>query len=659
MVHIQDFENANVEPHWGYADRVIPCTNDAGSCAYLDATYGAHDVGMTYVGIMWLVIGGVLLVWALHRRLTPGPRGKRAAAVRALLNRWLLPNAAPARPGSARRAVTAVFGHATRLQVLLVLGMLAYLAVFSFVGITYATWVTPVKGSDPPVHNTRTSLGPWADRVGVLAYALTPLSVLLGARESLLSALTGVPYQQFTFLHRWVGHVIFAQSALHTIGWCVVEIRLYQPQPRVAAEWIVQTYMVWGVVAMALLLLLWFLATPWGQRLTGYETFRKAHYVLAMVYIGACWGHWDGLRCFLLPSLLLWGADRALRLLRTALLHHRVIGAGAGTGAFAAFPARITPFRDAARLDVDVAAVGGRAPAAPGQHYYVTFPRGSVWQSHPLTPLSASGNGAGLAFVVRARAGETRRVLALAPETPVLLTGPYGPDISAPRAASVLCIAGGTGIAFVLPVLLAQACAGPVQLVWCVRARADVAWVAPELAQLRAARVSVTVHVTREQDTEKTAASASGTSTPGQSSTTHTGASATAELAGLETLHASATATATPAETPEPAAEKAFALEHPDAADAADAAAADAGEGAALTTGAGAGAGERYAAGRCCVERVVGAFLDKTAGHVRVYVSGPAAMVAEARHAVARRADPAAARAYGDDVEFFYDERLD
>lgn len=617
MVHIQDFTNATVEPHWGYADRVVPCKNDAGSCEYLDVVYHAHDVGMTYTGIMWIVILGILLLWSLYRALTPGPRGRWTAALRAVLHRYLLPNVAPARPGWARRLLTSLFGHATRLQVLLVAGMLAYLAIFSFVGITYKTWVTPVKNSNPQVYNTRTSLGPWADRVGVLAYALTPLSILLGARESLLSALTGVPYQQFTFLHRWVGHVIFAQSALHTIGWCVVEIRLYQPQPTVAKEWIVQKYMVWGVVAMILLLLLWFLATPWGQRLTGYETFRKVHYVLAMVYIGACWGHWDGLKCFLLPSLLLWGADRGLRLLGTALLHHRVIGGGVGV--FKSFECHITLFLDAARLDVKAL-----VPAAPGQHYFLTFPRGSIWQSHPFTPLSASDDG--LAFIVRAREGETRNLLALGPETPVILTGPYGPDISAPRESSVLCIAGGTGIAYVLPVLLEQRCKGPVQLVWCVRQREDVAWIKPELDLLRGSNVRITIHVTREcAPAEKPVDS--GISTP-----------------GIDDKLVPETPLDTP-ETPE----KVFTLETPDTLETPTPDT----ETAALTKA------ESYETGRCLVDRVIGSFLEKTSGHTRVYVSGPAAMVAEARHAVASRADPKASRKYGDDVEFFYDERLD
>lgn len=127
---------------------------------------------------------------------------------------------------------------------------------------------------------------------------------MLASRESILSLVTGLPYQSFNLLHRWLGYVICLQSALHTIAWCIVETRLYQPRPYVWQNIIRQDYIIWGVVAMVLLLLMVLLSTPWGIRLTGYEFFRKAHYVLAMVYIGAIWGHWEQLKVFLLPGLM-------------------------------------------------------------------------------------------------------------------------------------------------------------------------------------------------------------------------------------------------------------------------------------------------------------------------------------------------------------------
>ena len=299
----------------------------------------------------------------------------------------------------------------------------------------------------PGVYNTRTSLGPWSDRVGVIAYALTPLSVMLSSRESLLSILTGVPYQSFNFLHRWLGYIIFAQGALHTVGWCVVEVRLYQPQPSVSLEWIAQPYIIWGVVAMFLLTLLLVLSTPWAIRLTGYEFFRKAHYVLAMVYIGACWAHWEKLQCFLLPSLLIWGLDRAARFVRTALLHYHPLSHS--NPGFAPVQAVITRFPDTKhgdvlRLDFENEQDSWRI----GQHFYLCFIECSIWQSHPFTPLNAPVVEAGTvkhSYILRSKSGETKKLANLAiaklsnagktestsspgPTTPVILTGPYGEE---------------------------------------------------------------------------------------------------------------------------------------------------------------------------------------------------------------------------------------
>lgn len=183
--HIQDASTASaLEPHWGYADRVLPCTNDPGSCKYLDVVYAAHDLGMYYIGIIWITIFGILLFWAFGRHfLRSHPSGvalpakastgeavnKRpaaihrfAAAVPSYARRYLLPD-----------ANRFIFGRVTRAQVLTLAVLVGYLTIWSFVGIVYGKWVTPVK-KNPGVFNIRTSLGPFVDRIGVIAYGLTP-----------------------------------------------------------------------------------------------------------------------------------------------------------------------------------------------------------------------------------------------------------------------------------------------------------------------------------------------------------------------------------------------------------------------------------------------------------------------------------------------------
>ncbi|USP79456.1 uncharacterized protein yc1106_06730 [Curvularia clavata] len=541
--HIQNFSEASaVEHHWGYADRMIPCTSTPGDCIYLDLVYKNHDLSMLYSGIMWSIIGGILVLWAIGRhfmrsqpsgvQLTTEIEGvpeRRSAldrlrrAIPSYTRRYLLPDAA--RP---------IFGRVTRTQVLTLAVLTGYLIIFSFVGMIWAHWVVPAKKypgiTKPGQTQVRSTLGPWSDRIGVFAYALTPLSVMLATRESILSLVTGLPYQSFNFLHRWLGYIIFLQSGLHTIAWCVVEIRLYQPQPVVAKTWIVQEYMIWGVVAMILLTLLVLLSTPWGIRLTGYEFFRKAHYVLAMVYIGACWGHWEQLKVFLLPGLIVWFIDRGIRLTRTALLHYNFLPSG--HMGFRSASANVLLFKD--DVNGDVVRLDYEHPQdawAVGQHFYLTFPDSSIWQSHPFTPVSLPVFGADNqrhSYIFRARKGETKKIAQLAMKRiahvkdheesherlmadariSVVMTGPYGEHTlnSLVPTTNVLCIAGGTGIAYVLPVLLnlASQPQNPdrhISLVWAIRHRSDIDWVAPELAILkrkcRNLRASMHIYVTR------------------------------------------------------------------------------------------------------------------------------------------------------------------
>ncbi|PWN89163.1 hypothetical protein FA10DRAFT_137317 [Acaromyces ingoldii] len=562
--HMQNYSDATaLEPHWGYVSRALPCTSDAGSCAYLDVVYHSHDLGMLYIGIIWATIGAILFIWAIATRCVAASKATsplvatndevdessdemaaRASATSSSSWRFL----AAFKSGARRRLLPDVagrrtFGRTTRLQVLVLAVLAGYLLIWTFVGIVYRTWITPVK-KHPGLNNTRTSLGPWSDRVGVLAYGLTPLSILLSNRESLLSILTGVPYHHFNFLHRWLGYIIVAQSLLHTIGWTIIEARLYQPQPTEAQAWITQTYMVWGCVAIILIVLLFVLSLPFVIRRTGYEFFRKAHYVLAIVFIGACWGHWAKLRCFLLPSLLIWFLDRGARLVRSFLLHYNFLSDG--TMGFRPAQATATTFGrrkhdskdddedDAEDEDSVVVRLDFEHRQDPwniGQHFYLCFTDASIWQSHPFTPLSVptSSHKPGFvrhSYVFRAKGGETKKVadamiaksgratgndVAIKnPTTGIILTGPYGQSIvdrlDRELKTNVLCIAGGTGITFVLPVLLhlvrnRRAQAMPrLELLWVVRRAKDTAWVQAELEELRAAKDFVTVHIcaTRE-----------------------------------------------------------------------------------------------------------------------------------------------------------------
>ncbi|KAL1306497.1 hypothetical protein AAFC00_005192 [Neodothiora populina] len=524
--HIQTHGEANTTEihYWAYPSRVLPCTSGQGTCEYLDAVYWMHTTSMLYTFIMWAVFGGILVFcfWLRYAKTisqrshiqTPLRRG--LGALRALGRRWLLPE-------SAGRWL---FGRVTMLQVAILLTLSAYLLIFSLVGIVYKTWVTPVK-KHPGVYNTRVGMGGFGDRVGAMAYALTPFTVALSTRESLLSLITGVPYQHFNFLHRWTGRIIFIQSFLHTLVWTIIEGNLYRPQPSVYKSFISEQYIIFGIVAQAFITFLYIFSTSWAIRWTGYEFFKRTHYVIAVLYLGACWGHWDGLACWMIASIILLGLDKGARLLRTGLLHIGYLKGTSGLG-FQCAHAKLQHFGDrdengdgeVLRIDFDFA----QAAWQPGQHFYLCFPAISLWQSHPFTPSSLPDGKKGLqhhTYLIRVRKGITAKVAELARSgsddvgsdsatTPVIICGPYGGSKTDTTASNLLTIAGGTGVTSVLPVMqdalsAAHVVSRAMDFVWIIRYARDLEWISPELLELREAMkygraegLRIKIFVTRE-----------------------------------------------------------------------------------------------------------------------------------------------------------------
>jgi DMSO/TMAO reductase YedYZ heme-binding membrane subunit/NAD(P)H-flavin reductase len=385
----------------------------------------------------------------------------------------------------------------------------------------------------PGVFSHRTSLSAWSNRVGILAYALTPLSVALATRESILTLLTGIPYQSFNFIHRWLGRIIFIQGMLHSIGWFIIELRLYQPQPKVWDSFMTNLYAIWGLVAFVLLFILWVLSLGVVIKRTGYEFFKKSHYILAMVYIGACWGHWAPIACWMIASLAVWGLDRGIRFLRTILIHTRKIDGSTGCK-FVPSQATINYFDDPDGGVVRLEMTQNYETWQPGQHFFLNFPALTIWQSHPLTVMSlANGEAAPRhVYIARARKGETGRLKALAfaatssltmkdevaqqtqlATTPVVLCGPYGPslfDHRKPQFTNILALAGGTGVSLTLPLALAST-AQPyntspnspsppaIDFVWMVRRYSNIDWCKSELEVLRhrarQAGVNLRIHI--------------------------------------------------------------------------------------------------------------------------------------------------------------------
>ncbi|KAF2625605.1 hypothetical protein BU25DRAFT_345717 [Macroventuria anomochaeta] len=411
-----------------------------------------------------------------------------------------------------------VFKHTTRLQILVLFVLCAYLTAFSLAGITYKTWVTPVKGTN--LHNIRSGIGGFADRLGAFAFALTPLTIALCARDSVLSLLTGIPYQSFNFLHRWTGRIILVQSFIHAIIWTIVEGRLYQPQPTVYIEWIKQKYMIWGIVAQSFITFLFVFSLRPVIRWTGYEFFRKSHLIVAGLYIGACWGHWEQLSCWMIASSAIMGFDLVARTVRTCLIHFRYKDGSSGFG-FRSIPAKMEVLKDPTGTIIRMTFSYSHQPWELGQHFYLTFPALSIWQSHPFTPASNPTTISPVqshVYIIRACNGETKKLAELAEAaasrypygddtTPVILQGPYGGSILNDEVSNILAISGGTGITYTLPIIMAAvADSSPIsniELVWTIRHLENLAWISPELAYLKSQLDQTLTRTTNSHDKDK------------------------------------------------------------------------------------------------------------------------------------------------------------
>ena len=338
---------------------------------------------------------------------------------------------------------------------------------------------------------------------------MTPFTVLLASRESILTMLTGIPYQHFNFLHRWCGRIIFAQAALHTIGWTVVEAYYYGPSPDVYYLFLTNMYAVFGCVATGLITFLTIFSMKRVIRWTGYEFFKITHSIGAILYIGACWGHWDKLWCWMVASLVLVGIDQGARFIRTCYLHF----GGKGRIGFRRGMADVQIIGEGddviVRLDFDFE----QEAWEPGQHFYLCFPSLSIWQSHPFTVSSMPDITSKVqhhTYLLRARKGQTAQLAALAGQTdvPVIMTGPYGPGWPQHITDNVLAVAGGTGVTFTLPIVIASlrqliVPQATVDFVWVIRRAQDLLWLNKEFVELKSMLAKnpglrINIFVTRE-----------------------------------------------------------------------------------------------------------------------------------------------------------------
>ncbi|KAJ7577070.1 hypothetical protein C8J56DRAFT_972236, partial [Mycena floridula] len=288
-----------------------------------------------------------------------------------------------------------------------------------------------------------------------------------------------------------VGNIAGSQLALMTCSWHEEQHLIFLTGD---VTWD-HTWIQCGLLASTSLSLLSILSLR-PIREAGYESFKIMHTVFGVMFILSGYYHSNGLQqgFYVWPAILLWALDRFLRLARMIIFNW---------GYFNPLSKGV-PENHQASVDVlspHFLRVTMRRPEyirwAPGQSVYLTIPSLAPLQAHPFTictvdspansasatAITAGSAGSGsekspnsssvenlagkkLVFLVRVRNGFTRKLLnkvedgveGKSKEMKILLDGPYSSPPALLGFDRILLIAGGSGVAFTLPLLLDLLC---------------------------------------------------------------------------------------------------------------------------------------------------------------------------------------------------------
>ncbi len=161
------------------------------------------------------------------------------------------------------------------------------------------------------------------------------------------------------------------------------------------------------------------------------------------------------------PAILLWGLDRTLRILRVAV---NTYGRKKTESTTAAGSEAVVTKAQLELLSHSFLRLTIPAPRffywSPGQVVYLTFPNISAnpLEAHPFTIATInSSSNSNLKFFIRVHKGVTKRLfnsVGNGKDVKVLLDGPYSSPPPLIGYDTVVLIAGGSGIAFTLPMML-------------------------------------------------------------------------------------------------------------------------------------------------------------------------------------------------------------
>ncbi|EFW99861.1 serine/threonine-protein kinase [Grosmannia clavigera kw1407] len=310
------------------------------------------------------------------------------------------------------------------------------------------------------------------DRTGYMSYGNLPLLWMFSGRNNVFLWLTGWSFTTFNLFHRHIARIATVQAIIHSIAYTVI----YCAPDGGYREAYDEFWFTAGVIATVVMsFAVLFSFSVFRAKL--YESFLLVHIVLSALLLVFLWYHTNifALNNFnyplLLPPVVIWAFDRFLRLMRQLYcnVHVRRVR---GSGRLQHTRTTVSFSAAANILTVDVVPGNAGLSAGPGQHYYLYQPlRLLGWENHPFTLSywsppdgSSADSDAHLCFYIRPYDGWTKtlRQACVAADGTIptsasgpamFIEGPYGLAEPLHTFEHVLLVAGGSGIACMLPYL--------------------------------------------------------------------------------------------------------------------------------------------------------------------------------------------------------------
>ncbi|KAB8218384.1 ferric reductase NAD binding domain-containing protein [Aspergillus novoparasiticus] len=355
----------------------------------------------------------------------------------------------------------------------------------------------------------------WEDvgyRTGFVAISQLPLIFLLAGRQNIIGLLVGMSYERLNWFHRWISRTLWLTVTIHMGFWfrswgrydyITYQLKNDPLSKRGFAAWCILTFIVLSSMAPI--------------RRLSYEFFVLQHLVTFVGFIVAVWLHAaEEVKVWVWISIGLLVFDRVARYAwatyaNLSIFHRSTSNTKhalwANRASFTPLPGNVT------RITIDNPGIRWE----PGQHVFLTCHSIVPLQSHPFTIASIPADNK-MEFLVRSEKGGTRRFFHYAskhhhvlgsrdtspvkPARTVFIDGPYGKMRPLRQFDSVVLLAGGMGVTFVIPCLRdivsrwKMECLGDkeqskksprltptkrIRFVWVIKSRAQLSWFETQL----------------------------------------------------------------------------------------------------------------------------------------------------------------------------------